>query len=175
LAAEDTRASREALDRIVMRRRAFARHRTARCVARCSGMRKGATLLELMLALVVTGVVLGVAVDGAARVADRLAVRGAARELRAALASTRHLAVLRATRSALTIDTARATIVVRVAAETAFVRPLGAQYGVRLAASRDSLAYRADGLGWGASNARIVARRRASAETVTVSRLGRVR
>jgi hypothetical protein len=66
-------------------------------------------------------------------------------------------------------------LAVRVAAETAFVSDLRALYGVRLAASRDSLAYAADGLGWGAANARLVVRRGMSAETVTVSRLGRVR
>jgi type IV fimbrial biogenesis protein FimT len=137
--------------------------------------RRGFTLLELLVAVLVAAVLAAVAVSGAARVADTLAVRGAARELRAALASARHLAVLRATRAAVAIDTTRAEVVVHVAAETSLVRPLHALYGVRLSASRDSLAYRADGLGWGATNARLIARRRSAAETVTVSRLGRVR
>ncbi|WP_148306471.1 hypothetical protein [Gemmatirosa kalamazoonensis] len=136
---------------------------------------RGATLPELVMVLGLVGIVAALAVAGAARLADRLAARGGARELRAALLTTRHLAVLRATRAALAVDTARARLVVRVAAETALVRDVGALYGVRLAATRDSLAYAADGLGWGAANARLVVRRGSAAETVTVSRLGRVR
>lgn len=136
---------------------------------------RGTTLPELLIALVVAGILAGIGVSGAAHLADTLAARGAARELRAALGTTRHLAVLRATRAALTLDTARAELAVRLAAETALVRPLGALYGVRLSSSRDSIAYRGDGLGWGAANARLVVRRGAAAETVTVSRLGRVR
>jgi prepilin-type N-terminal cleavage/methylation domain-containing protein len=142
---------------------------------RAPGRRRGTTLPELLIALALVGIVAAVALSSAARLADRFATRGAARELRAALHSARHLAVLRATRAAVVVDTGRAVLAVRVAAETAFVRDLRALYGVRLAASRDSLAYAADGLGWGAANARLVVRRGAWAETVTVSRLGRVR
>jgi prepilin-type N-terminal cleavage/methylation domain-containing protein len=137
--------------------------------------RRGATLPELLVALVVAGIVAAFAFTGAARLADSLAARGAARELRAALLTARHLAVLRATRAALAVDTTRAVLVVHVAAESALVRDVGASFGVRVSASRDTLAYGADGLGWGAANARLVLRRGAAAETVTVSRLGRVR
>jgi hypothetical protein len=129
----------------------------------------------MLIAVVVAGILASIAVGASARLADTLATRGAARELRAALATTRHVAVLRGTRAALALDTARAVATVRVVAETALVRPLGALYGVRLSASRDSVTYRADGLGWGVANARLVVRRGSAAETVTVSRLGRVR
>jgi hypothetical protein len=54
-------------------------------------------------------------------------------------------------------------------------RPLRDVYGVRLAANRDSMAYDGRGLGVGAANLSIVVRRGAVAETVVVSRLGRVR
>jgi len=136
---------------------------------------RGTTLPELLIAVVVVGIIAGLAITGAARLADRLATRGAAREVRAGLLTARHLAVLRATRAAFTVDTARARLTVRLAAETALVRDVGTLYGVRLAASRDSLAYSADGLGWGAANARLVVSRGTAAETITVSRLGRVR
>jgi len=129
----------------------------------------------MLIAVVIVGIVASLAIAGSARLADHLATHGAARELRAGLLTARHLAVLRATRAAFTLDTANARLTVRLAAETALVRDVGALYGVHLAATRDSLAYAADGLGWGAANARLVVWRGASAETVTVSRLGRVR
>jgi len=37
------------------------------------------------------------------------------------------------------------------------------------------MAYAASGLGYGASNLRVIVRRGASADTITVSRLGRVK
>jgi hypothetical protein len=46
---------------------------------------------------------------------------------------------------------------------------------VALEATRDSLAYGPDGLGVGAANLRLVLRRGAAADTLSVSRLGRVR
>jgi prepilin-type N-terminal cleavage/methylation domain-containing protein len=137
--------------------------------------RRGTTLPELLIGLVVAGLLASLAVAGAARLADGFAARGAARELRAALLTTRHLAVLRATRAAFAVDTGRGVIAVRVAADSALVRDLGATFGVRLSASRDSIAYAADGLGWGAANARFLVRRGAAVESITVSRLGRVR
>jgi hypothetical protein len=54
-------------------------------------------------------------------------------------------------------------------------RDLRSVFGVRLSASRDSMAYDARGLGLGAANLSLVIRRGAAAETVFVSRLGRVR
>ena len=48
-------------------------------------------------------------------------------------------------------------------------------FGVTLASSRDSLAYSATGLGYGVTNASLVVRRGLAAETVSVSRTGRVR
>jgi prepilin-type N-terminal cleavage/methylation domain-containing protein len=136
---------------------------------------RGTTLPELLIALTVVGIVSGIAVGGAAKLSDRLATRGAARELRAALTSARELAVLRAARTAVRFDTVRAVVLVQTRLDTALLRPLGVLFRVRLSATRDSIAYGADGLGFGAANTRLIVRRRAAAETITVSRLGRVR
>jgi hypothetical protein len=46
---------------------------------------------------------------------------------------------------------------------------------VSLSTSRDSLAFDVRGLGYGAANLTLVARRGAAADTLVVSRLGRVR
>jgi hypothetical protein len=54
-------------------------------------------------------------------------------------------------------------------------RAIGFAHGVRLGGTRDSLTYDPRGLGRGAANLSIVVRRGTIAETVFVSRLGRVR
>ena len=54
-------------------------------------------------------------------------------------------------------------------------RRLGSSHGVSLSSSRDSMAYAPNGLGHGASNLTVVLRRGSAAETLFVSRLGRVR
>lgn len=140
-----------------------------------SATRTGTTLLELLVALAVLGIVAATAMRAGAAMGDAARVRSAADELRAALSTARTLAVARADRAAVRLDTAAAAVSVHLQGDTALRRPLGALYGVRLSATRDSTAYGADGLGWGAANVRLIVRRHAAAETITVSRLGRVR
>jgi hypothetical protein len=83
--------------------------------------------------------------------------------------------VLRGTRTAVRLDADRASVPVHAGADTALRRPLAAAHGVTLATTRDSAAYAPSGLGFGASNLSAVLRRGGVAETVVVSRLGRVR
>lgn len=137
--------------------------------------RHGFTLPELVVALAVLGVLLGFALRGAAHAADAELVRGAAAEVRAAFALARGLAVRRAERAAVGLDTAAASVVVHQRGDTVLRRSLGLLYRVRIAATRDSAAYGATGVGYGGSNLRVLVRRGAAAETVVVSRLGRVR
>jgi hypothetical protein len=51
----------------------------------------------------------------------------------------------------------------------------GHAHGVSLSTNRDSLAYDVRGLGYGAANLTLVARRGRAAESLVVSRLGRQR
>ena len=68
-----------------------------------------------------------------------------------------------------------AAVTVFAGPDTIERRPLGTVHGVRLTVTRDSIAYAANGMGYGAANTRVILSRGAAAETVTVSRLGRVR
>jgi hypothetical protein len=66
-------------------------------------------------------------------------------------------------------------VVVHAGADTLRRLHLRARHGVRLSASRDTMAYAPPGVGHGAANLRVILTRGRAADTVVVSRLGRVR
>ncbi|MEO7966672.1 MAG: hypothetical protein ABIT38_22465 [Gemmatimonadaceae bacterium] len=135
----------------------------------------GMTLVELAAALAIAGIVMATAIPRYSHFRDRLAVYGATSALTSALADTRHLAARWNRRTALAIDTSAASLAVHAGTDTVTRVPLGALFQVGLAATRDSIAYYPSGLGYGASNATLIVRRGTAAETVTVSRIGRVK
>jgi len=138
-------------------------------------MRRGTTLPELLVVLTVVGVLATIAAGRTTALRDRMSVRSAATETVATFALARRWSVSRAARTAIEIDTASASLIVRSYADTIARRRLASSHGVRVSASRDSMAYAPNGLGYGASNLTIVLRRGSAAETIFVSRLGRVR
>src|SRR5437879_1493901 len=103
---------------------------------------------------------------------DNEAVRGTT-----ALAVTRHVAIMRGARARLVVasdslridrwDDRTWTPVLR------WVGPREA--GVRLEVSNPEIAFGPTGIGWGASNTTVVLRRGSRFETITTSRLGRVK
>jgi Tfp pilus assembly protein FimT len=135
---------------------------------------RGFTLVEMLLFLVLTAVVLSIAVPRYGQLRDRLAVHGASSGLMRALSDGRQAAVRLGERHAIHADTLTATLRVYSGRDTLLVAPLGQLFGVALSASRDSIAYAATGLGYGAANTRYVVARGLSAETISVSRTGRV-
>ncbi len=135
----------------------------------------GTTLVELLVALTVAALLAAVGTRAAAHAHDGAAVRAAGAELRAAFAAARALAALRATRTAVRLDSAAGTAAVHAGADTLRRLPLAARYGVRLVANRDSMSYAPPGLGVGAANLTAVLTRGHAADTIVVSRLGRVR
>ena len=135
----------------------------------------GLTLAEVLTALALLAVLAAVGARAVAAAADGAAARAAGAELRSLFAQARALAVRRAARAAVRLDTAGAWAAVHAGPDTVVRVPLGARYGVRLSATRDSMAYTALGLGFGAANLRAVLARGRARDTVTVSRLGRVR
>ena len=142
---------------------------------RCARERAGFTLVEQTVVITVLGVLAAIAIRSIGRQLDRIAVRSAAREARDVFAAAREFAVARGVRTAVQIYPLSAEVSAHAAADTILARPLGALHGVTLSTSRDSMAYSPSGLGYGASNLRIIVVKNAAAETVTVSRLGRVR
>lgn len=138
-------------------------------------MRPGSTLLELAMVIALLGLCAGIAIPRLGAQRDRAASDAAAASVTAALTAARAAALRGAAVTAIRFDTAAATIVVHTASDTLLQRDLGAVHGVRLAASRDSIAFAPNGLGYGAANARIIVTRGAAADTLTVSRLGRLR
>jgi hypothetical protein len=73
------------------------------------------------------------------------------------------------------MDTVVGVIRAARAGETLLSRDLRARHGVRITATRDSMAYDARGLGTGAANLSLVIRRGRVTDTLYVSRLGRIR
>ncbi|MGQ0646763.1 MAG: prepilin-type N-terminal cleavage/methylation domain-containing protein [Gemmatimonadaceae bacterium] len=135
----------------------------------------GFTLLEVLLVLLVVALILAIAMPRFLVLQDRLAAHGAASVLTRALLDARHFAVRRGERTALKVDTTTATVVVAATTDTLGLHRLHDIFGVSIAATRDSIAYAPSGLGYGAANTRYVVSRGAAAETITVSRVGRLR
>jgi Tfp pilus assembly protein FimT len=128
-----------------------------------------------MTVLTIIGLVAGFAVPHFGAFRDAVSARAAATSTVALLSVARHAAIRRAATTAISFDTVTASVTVFAGPDTIERRPLGAVHGVRLAVTRDSIAYAANGMGYGAANTRVILSRGAAAETVTVSRLGRVR
>ena len=137
--------------------------------------RAGHTLIELVVALALMAILLSMAAPRLGALRDRAAVHSAATEMAAILASARRSAMLRSSSAMVVIDEARSSASVIVGADTVFARAIGSELGVRLSATRDTVLYGPTGRGWGASNTSIVVARGRWADTLLVSRLGRVR
>jgi type IV fimbrial biogenesis protein FimT len=138
-------------------------------------MRKGFTLLEQLVVLAVMTILLTLVAPRTLSALDRSAVRNARRELVSALGSARSSAQSRAERVSVAMDSSAGMLRILAGADTLLVRPLRAELGVGLVASRDTVTYGASGRGFGATNSTIVLSRGAAAETVYVARLGRAR
>lgn len=133
------------------------------------------TTIELLVAVTILAIVLAVALPRAQAIADRSAVRSAGRDARHVFGFAHRRAVILGMRVAVWIDSGARTLVVGDGEGEMLSRPLGATYGVSLSSTRDSMAYTPLGLGWGAANLTLIIRRGRAADTVTISRLGRVK
>ncbi len=138
---------------------------------------RGVTLLELTTTLLIMGVATSIVVPPARRLVDRAVVAGAADRYTAVHEIARNTAIARgrlaryevdrlAQRLALSVRTARG------AWDTLRVFELG---DVRVAIGQPVVTFNPLGIGSGLSNTTVTLSRGAAAETLTVSRTGRLR
>lgn len=137
--------------------------------------RRGVTLAELVVVCTFVAITAGIALPRAKFVLDGLRLRQAAHEVGGAVALTRAAAIRRGTSARLVVDRPNGSIRVESGQDTLITRNLRAMHYVQLHATRDTVTFGANGLGFGVANSTIVVKIGARAETVVVSRLGRAR
>ena len=138
-------------------------------------MRRGVTLVEVAVVLSIAGLLLGVSMAPLRRLRDASAVRSATAAVSGALALARSAAIARGAHVEAIIHPQSGRVTVVAGADTLSDERVGPRYGVALEASALRVRYAPTGHGFGLSNTRVIARRGAVADTLTVSRLGRVR
>jgi Tfp pilus assembly protein FimT len=138
-------------------------------------MRRGLTLAELVVVCTLTVLVAGIAVPRTRHLLDGLRLRQAAHEVAAAATLARAAAIRRAAYARVVVDEAAGTVQVESDGDTLLRRDLTRLHRVALRASRETVTYAPTGLGFGVANSTIVVSIGQRAETVTVSRLGRMR
>ena len=138
-------------------------------------MRKGLTAIEMIVVLAVIAVIMGITMPTFARLRDGIAVRNATAEALSAFATARHSAIVRGAAVGVGVDRPAGYVTVTVNGEILLQRDLERTYGITLSSTRDSTAYSPLGHGLGAANLSLVISRGRVAETLFVSREGRVR
>ena len=127
------------------------------------------------MVLAMMAVLLSIAVHRFTALRDAMSVRAAVGDLGSTFSLARQMAVSRRRMVAIVLDTGRGTVELRSGGVRVGRRELGASYGVHLGANRDSTVYDPRGLGYGLSNLSVAIRRGHFVDTLTMSRLGRVR
>lgn len=138
-------------------------------------MRRAFTIIELAITLCILSVLSAITMPWAGKLLDRIHVRSAVLEIESLFSGARHIAIARSALATVEIDTARQRIDISVGADTLRTGMISAHHDVRLAANRIRMSYSATGMGYGAANLSVFVRRSSAADTVFVSRLGRLR
>lgn len=138
--------------------------------------RAGFTVIELTLAIVLIGVVTTFGLKRFNTLRDSIAVNSAANDTESLFASARQLAISLSEGITIEIDTSSNRITVRSASSKILQETApGEQHGVYLSANRNRVSYSQTGLMTGLANVSIILSKGVSADTITVSRLGRVK
>jgi prepilin-type N-terminal cleavage/methylation domain-containing protein len=140
-------------------------------------MRRGFTLTELAVVLAILTIVTAITLPRLQGLLDWIAVNTAAQDVTTAVAVTRYAAIMQGGRRRLVIgrDSLR---IDRWSGDSwaAHERwPGPDQQGVALEVSNPVVVFDPIGLPWGLSNTKVVLRRGVRSETITLSRLGRVK
>jgi type II secretory pathway pseudopilin PulG len=137
--------------------------------------RAGLTLVELCLVVTIIGLVMLLGVRQLGLYVDRAASHAAVLEAAGFVARARDEAIARRMLVSVRLDTIADALELRMQGAVVSRAALGHAHGVALSANRDSLTYDVRGLGYGAANLTLVARRGRAADSLVVSRLGRLR
>jgi prepilin-type N-terminal cleavage/methylation domain-containing protein len=138
---------------------------------------RGVTLPELLIVLVLVGIAASIVTPPLGRALDRAAVGEGADRYSTLHETARALAIARGRHARVELDSARHQAVIALRRtptqwDTVDARPLGRS---SFSASRVIMTFSPLGVGFGASNTSIVFSAGVAAETVTVSRTGRLK
>ena len=135
----------------------------------------GFTIIEITIVISIAATLCAITLPRAWQFVDRIEVRGATTEIQSLFSLARHSAIARGSQVTLDIDAGNRTITVHSGAELIRKREIGLAHGVTMATNRTSITYSPIGVGYGASNFSLIVSRNRIADTIVVSRLGRVR
>ncbi len=139
-------------------------------------MRRGYTLVELLAILAILGTLFAFALPRTVNWRDRHAARRAAAEVRAFYARARYGALVRSARVRIELSNDSLVAVLEGAVDSVFLYRPGPRYlGVDLETTRSVVRVGPGGFGWGAANTKLILRRGSAAESLTVSRMGRIK
>ncbi len=125
--------------------------------------------------MTISAILATITLPRAGRFIDGIEVRGASTEAVSMFSLARHYAIAHAAQTTLDIDPATRTLSIQSSGQIIETRDLGAAHGVNIGTNRTSITYSPIGLGYGAANFTMILERGRSADTIVVSRLGRVR
>ena len=144
-------------------------------MTRSHATRRGYTLVELVLVMCIMVLAALMGIRQFQLLMDRLATRDAVRAASTVVARAREEAVAMHTPVSVRIDTVASSLELRSRDGAFGLAQLRSSHGVSLSTTRDSITFDVRGLGYGAANLTLVARRGRAADTLVVSRLGRTR
>ena len=139
-------------------------------------MRNGFTLLELLIVVVIVGLLAALGLPSMRHWLDRIAVDRAANEITVFYNGARLAAVLRGRRVRIEFHADSLLAVYEGVKDSAFLTATGPSGGgVGFKVSRHIIRVRPNGVGLGAANTKMVLWRGAAADSLAISRLGRIR
>ncbi len=137
---------------------------------------RGLSLVEVLTVVALVTLLAVLAAPRLRGALDRLATHRAASEVATFYTRGRFTAIFRSRRVRLEFGAGSLRAVQEGPADsTLFVVPGPARHGVSLRVSRRVIRVGPNGIGWGAANTKLVLRRGAAAESLTTSRLGRLK
>lgn len=136
---------------------------------------RGFTIIETTVVMALIAAITAITLPRASSFLDRIAVRSAVTDIESVFSLARHSAIARGSQVSLDIDPASGTMAVRTTTETLRHREIARSHGVSISTNRTTITYSPIGVGYGAANLSLIVNRNRAADTVVVSRLGRVR